>query len=229
MQLQNAIKEITDLKTETKRALEQIKDQQNSNLTKMNERLDRKRKIDQVSFNNAGNQNQYDHCKEVLEKMEEVEEAFQENRTEDAKKSLEAGKKIVNFRMKLIKIADREGWGTVRHFVADDLVSGDEEEKRLKKAIRANLASREAQKKPKTSSNQEKTSRYFERNREPSSPRRYHSASSSNHEDYFRKKMEGIVCFNCRYTGHYASDCPYPSSRDSNLKVPKSQKDRDGN
>ena len=35
---------------------------------------------------------------------------------EDAKKALKSGKQAVEYRMKLIKIAEREGWGCVDVF-----------------------------------------------------------------------------------------------------------------
>ena len=68
------------------------------------EKLERKRKIDQVSFNKPGNEEQYKHAKEVFESMENIEEAITENRLEDAKNTIKEGKKIVNFRMKIVNM-----------------------------------------------------------------------------------------------------------------------------
>eukprot|EP00111_Clytia_hemisphaerica_P007650 TCONS_00022256-protein len=125
-QLQTAISELADFKHQTQSALDGFKEYKRSSISKFNDKLERKRKIDHVHFKNLGNEDQYNHAKEVMESMDEIEEAINENRLEEAKKALKSDKQAIAFRMKLIKIADREGWGCVRHFVSDDLVSGDE-------------------------------------------------------------------------------------------------------
>uniref|UniRef100_A0A7M5X9B2 Uncharacterized protein n=1 Tax=Clytia hemisphaerica TaxID=252671 RepID=A0A7M5X9B2_9CNID len=88
-QLQNAISDLSTLKRDTQDALNQFKDHQKTSIEKFNKKLERKRKIDQVFFNKPGNEEQYKHAKQVLESMENVEEAITENRLEDAKKALE--------------------------------------------------------------------------------------------------------------------------------------------
>lgn len=49
---------------------------------------------------------------------------------------VEQGKELIRKRQKLIKIADRnkDGWQVVEEYESDDLASGSEDEKRLKKA-----------------------------------------------------------------------------------------------
>merc|ERR1711873_19569 len=46
------------------------------------------------------------------------------------------GEREINKRIKLLKMADRHSWGTVERYQADPLCSGDEDDKRLKQAIR---------------------------------------------------------------------------------------------
>ena len=136
--------------------------------------------------------------------------------------------------MKIIKIADREGWGCVKHFIADSLVSGTEEEKRLKKAIKDYSKAKLEHSKHRGGN--------FDNNKRPysSSPftsNRQNERSSENSNNYkssyvyqgesLRKKMETIYCFNCKSVGHYSFHCPFPSSRD-NLKIPNLEKG-DGN
>ena len=89
-----------------------------------------------MSFINKGNKDQYEHNKDVMDKLEEATELLAEKNIEEAKKTLENGKKMLKFRMKCIRIADREGWTTVRHFVNDELVSDENREKRLKRETR---------------------------------------------------------------------------------------------
>ena len=49
--------------------------------------------------------------------------------------------------MKLIKIADRENWGTVKEYMSDNLASDTDDEKALAKAIKTAAAKREKRKK----------------------------------------------------------------------------------
>ena len=211
-QLQSAIAELSNFKQQTQQALDGFKDYQKSTISKFHEKIERKRKIDHVQFKNPGNEDQFNHAKQMMECMDDIEEALNEDRLEDAKKALKSGKQAVEYRMKLIKIAEREGWGCVKHFVSDNLVSGDEEEKRLKKAIRANSSTKEA-KKAKISSSHTSTN---SQNRGDLSQ----NFNNQSNNAYYRRKLDSIQCFNCRLFGHYAYNCPYPSSRD-NVKVPR--------
>ena len=51
--------------------------------------------------------------------------------------------------MKLIRIAERDGWDTVREYMSDDVASGSEDEKSLTKAIKTAAAKKEKLKKRK--------------------------------------------------------------------------------
>ena len=59
------------------------------------------------------NKKQYAHQEEMLETVEEVERALKRKQIDKAEEALARGKSIIKRQMKLIRLADREGWATV--------------------------------------------------------------------------------------------------------------------
>ena len=94
-------------------------------------------------FQRRGNQQQYDHAKECMATLEQIDKHLDRSDVAKAKRSLENGKVLLNKRIKLIRIADREGWGTVTEYLTEDLASDSEGEKHLQKAIKAAAAKQE--------------------------------------------------------------------------------------
>ena len=60
-------------------------------------------------FRQRGNQQQYDHAKECMATLDQIEKHLDRLEVADAKRSLEQGKVLLKKRIKLIRIADREG------------------------------------------------------------------------------------------------------------------------
>eukprot|EP00111_Clytia_hemisphaerica_P006267 TCONS_00018130-protein len=89
-QLQTAITQLVDFRQQTQDTLNGFKEYQKSSIAKFNNRLERKRKMDDVQFKNIGNEDQYNHEKRVMESMDDIEESLNENKLEDAKKALKS-------------------------------------------------------------------------------------------------------------------------------------------
>ena len=64
---------------------------------------------------------------------------------DELKKVIKTGETLLADRLHLLRIADRFGWGAVSEFTATELARTDEEEKKLKKIIKANEAKLECQ------------------------------------------------------------------------------------
>ena len=67
---------------------------------------------------------------------ERTEKALTENRLEKAQEHIQKGKAACLARLKLIRIADRDGWDAANCYLTDDLASDTDDEKRISKAIR---------------------------------------------------------------------------------------------
>ena len=79
------------------------------------ERMRKKeKKLVQPEFRNEGNKDQYKHQKAIWENMEDVGKAIKRKDMDKAENLINEGKKLVLKIIKLIKLADREDWGTVK-------------------------------------------------------------------------------------------------------------------
>ena len=116
----------------------------------LEERLRKKEKRARTEFTSEGNKQQYKHQKELLENLEDVDKALKRKDVDEATDLINEGKKLIEKRIKLIKIADREGWETVKEYVSDDLASDTEDEQLLAKAIKQAAANKEKRKRQKT-------------------------------------------------------------------------------
>ena len=169
-----------------------------------------------VELQSKGNKNQFEHTREVLGDVEEAIECIDKNELAKAKEFLEKGKKSLKERIKLIRIADRDGWGTVLEYMSDDLADNSSDEKAIDKARRISYSKRR-----KRDSNK---GRYFKN-------RAYSNISSSNNfvqqnlnsnpvsrnqpSGNFQHQPRG-VCWNCGNPGHYIRSCNLPR----NMNIP---------
>ena len=96
-----------------------------------------RRRRDAETFKYEGNQEQYKHANEVLTEFENIDYHMENKNWAKAKEALEKGKKIVNDRIKLVKLADGSSWGTVKEFRSGTGGVEEGDEKRWKAAQRA--------------------------------------------------------------------------------------------
>ena len=105
--------------------------------------IEQKIKIDKevVQLKYKGNQKQFELHTELDTIIENI--ATESNRSEPnltlIKKHTQEARQLIRKRQKLIKIADkgRDGWQVVAEYESDELASGSEDEKHLKKAREA--------------------------------------------------------------------------------------------
>ena len=125
--------------------------------------IEQRSKLDKevVQLKFKGNQKQFELNAEldaIFESIETESESIEPNLSQIKKLSQE-GRQRIRKRQKLIKIADksRDGWQVVAEYESDELASGSEDEKRLKKAREA--ASRKRRQKEQLSSDRGKKPR----------------------------------------------------------------------
>ena len=127
-----------------------LKRRQNRLIDDVAEELKKSSALDKVTLRTPGNRDQFNHGKDVLEKINSAIKSINSGDATKAKDILEEGKKSINKRLKLIRIADREDWATVQEYVSDDLASDSEDEKQINRAIKNATSKKEklARKKP---------------------------------------------------------------------------------
>ena len=169
-----------------------------------------------ITLQSKGNQNQLDHANEVLLAIKLAEEYILDGDQENALEKIGAAKKSLEKRIKHIRLADKSpnGWNFIAEYVADDLASDSEDEKRIKRAESEATKKRKffleqaARKRSKPESQLPSTSsttgkQFF---RGPAGP----SRKSFRYEDR---------CFACGQEGHWRTNCPgLPGSKRSTFK-----------
>ena len=88
----------------------------------------------QTKFAKKGHKLQHEFNSELLEAIEGIQDGVERQRTTRVKKLLDELKKKIEYRNKVIKIADRSkyGWLTVAEYEKDKLASDSDDEKRLR-------------------------------------------------------------------------------------------------
>ena len=159
------------------------------------------------SFKNNINRSNYLFCRQVQDIWKKTERAVDEQETQKAKSLLEKGKKIISNRMKALKIADKEGWDVALAYLSDELVSDDEQEKRLKKARRDTESKRVSKRRAtqKTDYRKRGGKRYSgdfgDGQQEQSGQKPYIPKKSFPSEDK-------VTCWSCGKLGHRSPMCP---------------------
>ena len=108
-----------------------------SKLDEKTKQLESKSKLDkqvtQMKF--KGNQKQFELNAQIDCVFDRIR-AANDSKNKQVDDLANEGKELIRKRQKLIRIADKraDGWKVVDEYVSDDLASGSEDEKRLKKA-----------------------------------------------------------------------------------------------
>lgn len=120
-----------------------FKDYLENKLESKTKEIEQKSKIDKevVQLKFKGNQKQFElnaSLDSILENIESESQRGQPNQ-EHIRNLAQDGRQLIRKRQKLIKIADKskDGWQVVAEYESDELASGSEDEKRLKKAREA--------------------------------------------------------------------------------------------
>ena len=111
-----------------------------SKLDEKTKQLESKSKLDkqvtQMKF--KGNQKQFELNAQIDSVFDRIRSA-NDSKNNQVDDSVDEGKELIRKRQNLIRIADKsvDGWKVVDEYVSDELASGSEDEKRLKKAKEA--------------------------------------------------------------------------------------------
>ena len=162
------------------------------------EKSEKRRKFEKVKLNSKANQQQLDYQGQVAEIFEKAENSLKKQKFDEVANLLNKGKELCFSRMKILLIADRDGWATANAYQSDDLASDEEDEKRIQKAIREAARKRRLR----DSSNSAHNSNSGQ--------------SSSHHTDNNRLRqkpkipIEELECWRCGKKGHFIASCTNP-------------------
>ena len=198
------------------------------------ERATKRIKKDNPDIKNYGCLDQFQHNSEVLRTIEKAANAILKGDGDAGLKSLSEGKKLINHRQKLVRLADREekGWRFVKEYEKDKLADDSDDERAIARARRAANAKSprgSSRRPPYRQQNRNFQNRNFQTYRNQSSS--YYqphdqqpSSSYQNGNNYqqqnrnsqqfqaprsdFRRNRYDRECYVCNQRGHLSYDCP---------------------
>ncbi|XP_057308177.1 uncharacterized protein LOC130646058 [Hydractinia symbiolongicarpus] len=168
-----------------------------SQQSKIDKALESQKKLASVNLKGKGNQHQFNFCQNVMDKFDKAADSLADKDIEKAQKLLSEGKTLVEKRIKLIKLADREDWVTVNEYLSDDLASDSEDEKLINRAIRSANAKSEKRRKLKQRTFPQRMN--FDRSRPASQFQTYFGPRYSGTRESPRLS-ENIVCWGCEHS-----------------------------
>ena len=163
------------------------------------QRSEKRSKLEKVTLYSKSNQQQMNFQQQVLDIFEKSDTMIERNKLKEAQNLIEKGKRLCYDRIKLIRIADRDGWATAMAYQSDDLASDSEDEKRIQKANRIAASRKRMRQKeyPSTSNSSNNTK---------NNP----SPAEGPKQSQRRYKMEDVICWKCGQKGHFFSSCTNP-------------------
>lgn len=160
---------------------------------------------EEFDFRQEGNKIQHKFNVQRSDKLSEIQHFIQSGRYEDAEDTVKSEIEEIRQRNKLIKIADRHGWDTVREYTVHPLADDNEDAAKLRTAI-ARASRKRTFSKP--------------YDRKPTvQPSQGFSGFGGRQNSLFRAKSQPKdtsatifapgSCFLCHLPGHFAKHCPY--------------------
>lgn len=177
--------------------------------------------VDDFVFQKEGNKIQHKFNTERATRLSDILALVQSNRCEDAEVAIRSELEEIQQRNKLIKIADRHGWDTVREYTLHPLADNNEDAAKIRSAI-ARASRKRWSAKP------------YERRSPPISTatgtgrgqnqlfRSKQGFNNNNNNSYFAPGS----CFICNLPGHFAKHCPYANRQSTTRTTPSATESR---
>ena len=217
------------LQTNRTNILDDVKSYLADTTSEITDKAAKKLKMENPTLTNYGCRQQFEHNAEVLRTIEKAANSVLKGDNDACLKALSEGKRLIQHRQKLVRLADREehGWRFVSEYEKDKLAKDSDDEKTIARARRTVNA-----KYPKPRSqrsnfrnqnrnlNQQSYSRSgssstYQNDRAPSSstnqyPRQSYQSNyqSQNSRVDYRRDRYDRECHICRERGHLSFNCP---------------------
>ena len=193
-----------------------IQDESCSNTDSVAKKLKEESKI---TFRFEGNKKQFQFNSDLAEKVRSASVALGKRKLDLVKTHLEELDSDIKKRNKLIRLVDKSaaGWDLVNEYLSDELASGSEDEKRIRRAEQRALRKRN-QRQQKAKPSKQGYSQ-LQSSTATTAFAGQHSSSSrpiSRTFGAFSKLRPSDICFACGQQGHWRSQCQLsPQARSS--------------
>lgn len=174
------------------------------------------RTVDDFVFQKEGNKIQHKFNTDSSTRLSDILTLVQSNRCEDAEVAIRSELEEIQQRNKLIKIADRHGWDTVREYTLHPLADNDEDVAKIRSAIARASRKRWSAKPYERRSPPISTATGTGRGQNQPFRSKQGVNNDNNNNLYFVRGS----CFICHLPGHFAKHCPYANRRSTTRRTP---------
>ena len=174
------------------------------------------RTVDDFVFQKEGNKIQRKFNTDSSTRLSDILTLVQSNRCEDAEVAIRSELEEIQQRNKLIKIADRHGWDTVREYTLHPLADNDEDAAKIRSAIARASRKRWSAKPYERRSPPISTATGTGRGQNQPFRSKQGVNNDNNNNLYFVRGS----CFICHLPGHFAKHCPYANRRSTTRRTP---------
>ena len=174
----------------------------------------------EFTFRKEGNKIQHSFNSERLDKLLCIENCLKFNNLSGASEIIAEEKEVIRKRNKILKIADKHGWDTVREYLDSPLADNKDDASDLRAAI--SRAARKRNAKPYNRPDVQSTGD----GRGKFNPRSFFRGLSQVSGGGFtngNSKQDVSKCFYCNQPGHFARTCPLRGAPTATVSAPKIQ------
>ena len=167
----------------------------------LDEEMEKSHAFTDVAWRNPINKSNFDFCKQVSRIWQKTSRETSAGRMDKAKECCETGKTFTQKRLKVLRLADKDGWDAALAYLSDDLADDEGDRKCMRKAKKTAQTNKDM--------SQKSASRYVTGRYQAVASRvaTHPGPSGTRYTTDYASDRETRTCWVCGRMGHLAKSC----------------------